>query len=61
MPTPEPSEVPSVCGWMLLQARIITPMQEPAPLDANAPDLPHSEKTDRTIAQEASKTPLEPL
>ncbi len=46
---------------MLLQAGIITPMQEPAPLDANAPDLPHSEKTDRTIAREASKTPLEPL
>lgn len=37
MATPDHPEVPGVCGWMLLQAGVITPLEEPAFLDDEGP------------------------
>lgn len=37
MTTPDRTEVPSVCGWMLLQSGAITPLEEPAFLDDEGP------------------------
>lgn len=37
MTIPDRPEVPSVCGWMLLQSGAITPLEEPAFLDNDGP------------------------
>jgi hypothetical protein len=37
MAAPDHPEVPSVCGWMLLQSGAITPLEEPAFLDDEGP------------------------
>jgi hypothetical protein len=37
MAAPDHPEISGVCGWMLLQAGVITPLEEPAFLDEEGP------------------------
>lgn len=52
MAAPDHPEIPGVCGWMLLQAGVITPLEKPAFLDDEGPSAEIPTFITRTNARE---------